>query len=308
MATPTTCTSLVAADPPNYRNAVRHWQAKHRHLPLRTLVFAFKDSNTFLELNDIYNTACTCAWAPACHVVAYTQLAQEGADDDDILADQVAAIGRFFAAHAQKAHGVGSISAVSSAAASKLYVRQACSEFLANSNDSLSSDNHAQEEIILDGSLEKKQKKKPVKKREKLSEPDQRRVSLSSLATEVNATTPLDNSVRGYKCAIGTCNKIFMVSSIQGPSVAISRLKNHFNNKHLDLGSDSFAFETIHSLEDLTSTGEGSSPAFSTPPRRKSPAKTAAINSPSASGWGDLSASPGDSDSSRDLLQIWPLL
>ena len=55
------CTSLVAADPGRL-NAVRHWQAKHRQLRLRDLIFVDTASNQFLELSDIYNTACTCSY------------------------------------------------------------------------------------------------------------------------------------------------------------------------------------------------------------------------------------------------------
>jgi hypothetical protein len=73
-----------------------------------------------------------------------------------------------------------------------------------------------------------------------------------------------------------------MVSNIQGPSVAISRLKSHFKNKHLDeLGPDSFAFESIYAPEE--GNGNSSDPsvasdgiaAVATPPRKKrSPKKT----------------------------------
>jgi hypothetical protein len=70
-----------------------------------------------------------------------------------------------------------------------------------------------------------------------------------------------------------------MVSNIQGPSVAISRLKSHFKNKHLDeLGPDSFAFESIYAPEE----GSGNSDPFvpadditATPPRKKRSPKKA---------------------------------
>jgi hypothetical protein len=70
-----------------------------------------------------------------------------------------------------------------------------------------------------------------------------------------------------------------MVSNIQGPSVAISRLKSHFKNKHLDeLGPDSFAFESIYAPEEGSGNSDPSVAAddiAATPPRKKrSPKKT----------------------------------
>jgi hypothetical protein len=68
-----------------------------------------------------------------------------------------------------------------------------------------------------------------------------------------------------------------MVSNIQGPSVAISRLKSHFKNKHLDeLGPDSFAFESIYAPEEgISDPSVAADDIAATPPRKKrSPKKT----------------------------------
>ncbi len=69
-----------------------------------------------------------------------------------------------------------------------------------------------------------------------------------------------------------------MVSNIQGPSVAISRLKSHFKNKHLDeLGPDSFAFESIYAPEEGTNSDPSvaADDITATPPRKKRSPKKA---------------------------------
>ena len=224
--------------------------------------------------------------------MAYTQLGE-----GKTRADQLTDVDGFFKAHAQRVHG-------ESSAADALYVRQTCSEFLASSHSKeetaeASSNSPFQEEVILDTNLTKRTRIK--QKRDK-------RRPLAVIATPPSASSPpLDSSVRGYKCAIDSCYKIFMVSSIQGPSVAISRLKNHFKNKHQSLGSDKFAFEAIYSPVSSPATHRDASPtaagrvvaAAATPPR-KSPGRASATvaKSPAV-----VSGSPGDHGLPRNRLR-----
>jgi hypothetical protein len=201
------CNSLVAADPPAHQNAVRHWRAKHRRLPLRDLIFADKATGRFLELHDVYNTACACAAEPACNTVAYTHLdgQSEAARDGD---PQLAAVGKFFAAHAQKEHA-------SSKSSSRLFTRHLCDEFLASLHANASNGDSLPiyAETIIDVSLtpKKKRKKNAGKKPAKLP-----RITTTSRTSKDDKgatlpkgriSPPLDSAVRGYKCGIQKCFK-----------------------------------------------------------------------------------------------------
>jgi len=107
--------------------------------------------------------------------------------------------------------------------------------------------------------------------------------------------------------------QLFVVSNIQGPSVAISRLKSHFKNKHLEeLGPDGFAFESIYSpihnaCQSVLTDGKDSSlSAAATPPRKKrsphkggessgrsAPAASEAVGSEGVEGGSSPAADPG---------------
>jgi len=195
------CNSPVAADPPHHRNAVRHWRSKHRRIPLRDLIFADKANERFIELLDIYNTACVCVNA-SCKTVAYTRLSEHSE------AEQLTAMEKFFAAHAQKAHGVTSSAAASSAAA-RLFTRHSCAEFLAQAAKDVLP---IYDERIIDASLSapKKKKKVWVKKGEKMPRNTTGSTKDDKRATKPTAgriSPPLDSAVRGYKCGIQNCLK-----------------------------------------------------------------------------------------------------
>jgi hypothetical protein len=198
------CNSLVAADPPAHQNAVRHWRAKHRRLPLRDLIFADKATGRFLELHDVYNTACACA-EPFCNTVAYTQLdgQSEAARDGD---PQLAAVGKFFAAHAQKEHALAS-----SKSSSRLFTRHMCDEFLASlhANASNGGSLPIYAETIIDVSLtpKKKKKKNAGKKPAKLPRITTSKDDKGATLPRGRISPPLDSAVRGYKCGIQKCFK-----------------------------------------------------------------------------------------------------
>ena len=211
----------------------------------------------------------------------------------------------------------------------RLYTRNACSDHLASwhsrettgTTDAPPPTSAADEEIIIDSKLVRRNirelKKSSIGGVSRKRDNNQDNAAVTSHMTLAAAlaadSPPLDSSVRGYKCAIDNCHKIFMVSSIQGPSVAISRLKNHFNIKHQSLGSDSFAFEAIYSpVASPADYRDGSpdrsagppAPAIKKTPARKSPARASAaaaavVKSPSAG------ASPGDQELSRNKTQRW---
>jgi hypothetical protein len=298
------CTSLVVAADPGRLNAVRHWQSKHRNIRLSQLLFLDTASQEFLELSHIYNTAAVCAAAGDCNAVAYLQLEEATRGGGKLNSQQRTAVEEFFAAHAQRAHHGQQLAA-------SLFRQVACSEFIASSHSKAAAEGNnspTDEEIVVDAKLTKVSKKSFKADKTKKKGPERtRRASSHSDTTVVVASTanaaspPLDSSVRGYKCAaVDSCHKLFMVSSIQGPSVAISRLKSHFNIKHQDLGSESFAFEAIYTPELAASAAdENDLSAVATPPR-KSPARATAVAAAAKSP--APMPSPGENELSRHSI------
>merc|ERR1719323_633602 len=82
------CAAIIP--PGDNGNALRHWQYKHRSLPLRDLMFMEQTSCVILQISDVFSTVLICG-RKGCGTVTYTNFLNRG--------------GKVMAGHFVKEHG-----------------------------------------------------------------------------------------------------------------------------------------------------------------------------------------------------------
>ena len=70
-----------------------------------------------------------------------------------------------------------------------------------------------------------------------------------TVSVEDNDISVESLEVTGYKCGVDTCSKIVHVSRTCGSTVALSKLKSHFNKMHKELDSSVFGYNILHNRD-----------------------------------------------------------